>query len=222
MISRKRIELGLNCLIVLMCLIGIGSSLAPYLLSHELHMQAAALLYGDYTPQIDRLAQHVVADFIHRVFGAIYFMIGPLQFVRRLRARQPVLHRWNGRLFLLLSALAVGSGLYFTVRAGFVGLASSIPIFLMGAYISVSGILAYRAVRARRFAAHREWMLRCFAGGLMIVAIRMYSLMFLYASTLSAELNLVTSFWLGPLTTYAVAELWIRYTRPAPAQHPGA
>lgn len=217
--SRYRLffERSLHFLIGLMCLIGIGSSLAPYLLSHELHMQAAAILYGDYSPQINRLARFTVADFIHRAFGALYFIIAPLQFVRRLRVRYPAWHRWSGRLFLLLSALAVASGLYFTMRAAFVGLASSIPISLVALYIAITGALAYRAARARRFAQHREWMLRCFAGGLMIATIRMYFLFFLYATSLSAELNLVTCFWLGPLTNYAVVELWIRYTRPAPA-----
>lgn len=217
--ARNRIilERSLQFLIGLMCLIGIGASLAPFLLSHELHMMAAAILYGDYTPQINRLAQYTVADFIHRAFGALYFAIAPLQFVRKLRGRYPQWHRWNGRLFLLLSALAVASGVYFTLKAAFVGLASSIPIFLIALYIAFAGVQAYRAALARRFAEHREWMLRCFAGGLMIVTIRMYYLFFLYATSLTAELNLLTCFWLGPLTNYAVAELWIRYTRPSPS-----
>src|SRR5689334_17126892 len=45
---------------------------------------------------------------VHIAPGLLFILLGPWQFVRRLRARRPVLHRWMGRVFLV-SALIVGA-----------------------------------------------------------------------------------------------------------------
>lgn len=206
--------------VILLCLIGAGASLAPYLLPHDVHLTLARILYGDYTPQIARLAELGVTDFLHRSLGALYFVIAPLQFVKRFRSSYPAWHRWSGRLFLVLSVIAGTTGMIFTWTRGFSGFASSLPITFLFIYILYSGWRAYQHARQREFAAHREWMIHCFAGGSSIATIRVFYLLFLYTTDLSAEMNIVTTFWLGPLFNFAVAAWWIQYTRPASRRAP--
>src|SRR3981081_3855040 len=46
------------------------------------------------------------------ILRAILFMVlGPLQFVRRLRSVYPQVHRWSGRIFLMASAVVGVTGL---------------------------------------------------------------------------------------------------------------
>lgn len=109
------------------------------------------------------------------VFGSVFALaLGPWQFVVRWRAARPALHRWLGRLYLG-AGVAIGglAGLYLAfhafggpvARLGFAGLA------LAWLY---SGWRAYRAVRARDFAAHRRWMLRNFALSFAAVTLRLW------------------------------------------------
>ncbi len=202
--------------ICFLCLVGISSAVPPLVLPHELHLRIARIFYGDYTPQLDRLAELTVTNFTHRFFGTIYFVIAPLQFVRSLRGRLPTLHRWCGRLFLVVMVIVTVGGVVFALRASFVGMASALPSLLLAPYIFFSGYRAYTTARVRRFAEHREWMIRCFAGGLSIATIRLWFLLLRFTTDWSIEVVVASTFWLGPLTNLLCAEQWIRWTAPRP------
>ncbi|MFJ9780672.1 DUF2306 domain-containing protein [Amycolatopsis sp. NPDC101161] len=98
---------------------------------------------------------------VHIFTATVALVLGPLQFVPKVRARKR-LHRTFGRVYLLAgvvpSALAaipvaVWSGRPLTQ----VSLTAAAVLWL------VTGGLAYRAARRRDFAAHRTWMLRNYA-----------------------------------------------------------
>lgn len=103
------------------------------------------------------LAAHLLLAFIIIVGGAV-------QLVPVIRRRAPVVHRWNGRLYVTTAfAISLG-GLYLVwVRGGAVGsviqhVAISINAFL----IMVCAAVAMRHARARRVAVHQRWALRLF------------------------------------------------------------
>ena len=106
----------------------------------------------------------------HIFTAAVALVLGPLQFVPRVRARRR-LHRTLGRVYLLAGVLpaavatipvAIWSGHPLTQ----VSLSTAAVLWL------ITGGLAYRAARRRDFAAHRAWMMRNFALTFLAVTAR--------------------------------------------------
>ncbi|MCR6481654.1 DUF2306 domain-containing protein [Amycolatopsis sp. OK19-0408] len=97
----------------------------------------------------------------HIFTAAVALVLGPLQFVPKIRARRRV-HRTLGRLYLFAGVLP--SGLATIPVALWSGrLVTQLGLTTAGVLWLVTGALAYRAARRRDFAAHRAWMLRNYA-----------------------------------------------------------
>lgn len=110
---------------------------------------------------------------IHVAGAATALLVGPVQFLPRLRARQRALHRWLGRTYVVACLiggvggffLAFGSTAGPIATAGFGGLAVSWII---------ANVQAWRMALARRFDLHRAWMIRSFALTFAAVTLRLY------------------------------------------------
>lgn len=95
----------------------------------------------------------------HTVAGLIATLLGPLQFVSRLRADRPALHRLTGKVYLVAVLVAA-------VCALALALTSQISAsyqwgLVLGATLWIAtGATAYVAIRRRQVARHREWMIR--------------------------------------------------------------
>jgi len=104
----------------------------------------------------------------HVIFAVAISVAGALQLLPALRRRAPVLHRWNGRIFLASAAILALGGLHLVwVRQAAMGLSASIGVTLNAVLLLAFGALALRAALRRDFAAHGRWALRTFmvAGG---------------------------------------------------------
>lgn len=147
------------------------------------------------------------------VFGASVAMaLGPFQFWGRLRAQRPTLHRWMGRLYLALGVGVGGvSGLFMAFHA-FGGVVSQLGFGCLAAGWLVTGVLAYRAIRARDIATHRRWMVRNFALTLGALMLRLY-LPGSVASGVAFETAYPVIAWLCWVPNLIVAERWFN---PAP------
>ena len=104
---------------------------------------------------------HYAVLVVHIFTAAVALVLGPLQFVPKVRARRRI-HRTLGRVYLLAGVLP--SGLATIPVAAWsgrpvtqIGLTTAAVLWL------VTGGLAYRAARRRDFAAHRAWMMRNYA-----------------------------------------------------------
>jgi uncharacterized membrane protein len=110
---------------------------------------------------------------IHIAASAVALAIGPFQFLRGLRARRPMLHRWMGRTYVTACLVGGASGgaiaMYSSAGpiagAGFLGLAFFWLVF--------TGV-AFSAARARNFVRHERFMVRSFALTLAAVTLRIY------------------------------------------------
>jgi uncharacterized membrane protein len=98
----------------------------------------------------------------HVLLAAVIAFGGALQLLPKARARVPTLHRWNGRLFMVVALGLAASGLYIVwVRADRSGgIAGGLAISLNAVLIILMVAMAWRTARARDFAAHRRWALR--------------------------------------------------------------
>lgn len=125
----------------------------------EMHLWKEKLTHGYVAG--DLLGNAAVAA--HLLLGAIIMLMGPLQLIPKIRARLPVFHRWNGRIYLLSVALASIAGLYMLIVHGTVGgVVLVVAQSLDGVLILVFAVFALRAALVRDFAAHRQWALRLF------------------------------------------------------------
>lgn len=110
---------------------------------------------------------------LHAVSAATALLVGPLQFVARLRRSRPGIHRAVGVTYVSaclgggLSALplAIGSVAGPLASAGFIGLAA--------AWMATT-VIALQRIRRGEVAAHRRWMARSFALTLSAVTLRLY------------------------------------------------
>lgn len=99
----------------------------------------------------------------HLLMAAIITFGGLLQLLPAVRARVPVLHRWNGRLYMVIGVTISLGSLYLVWVRGTVGdtsqhLGSTLNAFL----ILLCAALAWRFAKGRDFASHRRWALRLF------------------------------------------------------------
>jgi hypothetical protein len=99
----------------------------------------------------------------HVLLAAVLTLAGLMQLIPGLRRTRPRLHRWTGRLFLLLAAVAALSGVWLTlVRQTWLSAISGAAILLDAVLILAFGGLALTRALQRRFDAHRVWAMRTF------------------------------------------------------------
>ncbi len=97
----------------------------------------------------------------HVLLAAIVTFGGGLQLLSQSRARFYLVHRWNGRLFMVTAITGAVTGLYMIwVRGGRANFTAGLATSIDAALIITFALLAWRAARARAFTTHRRWALR--------------------------------------------------------------
>ncbi|QBD80749.1 DUF2306 domain-containing protein [Ktedonosporobacter rubrisoli] len=153
----------------LMALLAIGIALAfaaPYL---SLNSAVSRI------PLNPAVTLHFPILVIHATTGGLALVIGPFQFLRRLFAKRPALHRTLGRIYLicillgglaaLFSALVSTSGFVAQFGLGFLAI-----IWLYSAY------RAYETIRKGHIQLHRIWMRRNYTLTFAAVIFRLWLL----------------------------------------------
>ncbi|MGY1644134.1 DUF2306 domain-containing protein [Geodermatophilus sp. SYSU D00703] len=135
----------------------------------------AELTAGDATlaaNYVDRSAPIRLAFALHVGFGGLALLLSPLQFLTRLRARAPQVHRAVGRVVLGSIAVAGAAGLVLAPHslAGPVGTAG---FGLLAVLWLTCAATAFRAIRRGDVATHRRWMVRTFALTYAAVTLRL-------------------------------------------------
>ena len=201
--------------VVLLATVGVVASLMRYLLPHDLHLAISTPLYGSFAPEhLPVMAAHPGVEALHRLGGALYMILGVLQFMPRLRARRPALHRWSGRVFLALSVAAALSGVFMALAFPYER-GEGPPSIVFGGLMVFFAVQAYLHIRRGDVVGHREWVTRCFAVGLGIATIRLIAAVVLNTTHLVTRQIITPTFWIGWTVTVLAAEALIRAQRPA-------
>lgn len=179
-------------------------------LNDTLHPQLAA------HPFNARYVQMPWTTLAHVIPGFLFMVLGPVQFISSARKRFPALHRWSGYVYLIC-ALVVGVG------AGVMGFALPIWGWTVNQWVSLvtSALMlfflyrAFMLIRRRDVRLHREYMIRGFAVGLSISTLRLF-LEWGQAGGLDFTMAWNIATVSSMPVTLALAESWIRLTRPVP------
>jgi uncharacterized membrane protein len=150
----------------------------------------------------------------HVVPGVLFMVLGPLQFVRRIRARHPRFHRWSGRMFVAAGLVIGVTGLVMGVVIALGGANETVATVFFAAIFLFALGNAVRHIRRGAVAQHREWMLRAFAVGLAVATTRPIIAGFFALTDLSPREFFGIAFWLGFTSHLIAAEIWIHHTRP--------
>jgi uncharacterized membrane protein len=156
--------------------------------------------------------RHSVLTLAHILPGLIFVVLGPFQFMAGLRRRRPSLHRWMGRVFLADALLIGVTALVMSPQMAIGGTLEISATFVFGSLFLFALGRAFAAIRARRVAEHRKWMIRAYAIGLGVATVRPIVGVFFATSRIT---NLTPhdffgiAFWLGFIISLAAAEAWI-------------
>ena len=196
---------GWACMTLLGLLVGYSSLV--YVLGTPAHYDAV------FRPKYTCYHTMVVT---HGVTSILALLIGPWQFLPlrpdRPTARQAtpagrnLWHRRLGWLYFISLTLGALTGMPMAIMAEG-GVSSRLGFFTVDVLWLVTAYFSLKTARARKFTAHRSWMIRSYALTFGAVVLRLY----LYGlQHLGYEFNSIYPFtpWLSWLTSLAVAE-WI-------------
>lgn len=112
----------------------------------------------------------------HIVGGMIALLLGPFQFIARLRNNYPKVHRTTGKIYLISIAVASIASLYLSIDK--ILITEKAIVFGSGlAMLAFSWLLtsgmAYYSVRKHNYDQHREWMVRSFVVTCAFVTFRL-------------------------------------------------
>lgn len=117
----------------------------------------------------ERMATFPLPVVLHILGAATYVLLGTLQFVPRFRRRHRPWHRRTGRVLIVAGLLVAASALWLTLlyppKPGTGDLLYVLRLVFSSAMITCL-VLGFTAIRRRRIAAHRAWMIRAYAIGL--------------------------------------------------------
>jgi hypothetical protein len=118
------------------------------------------VLHVGYVPG-DTLGNLVLVS--HLMFAVVVTVGGALQLLPQIRRLWPRFHRWNGRVYLLSTAIASIGGLImvWTRKTGG-DLSQDLAISINALLILGFAGMALRHALARQFDVHRRWALRLF------------------------------------------------------------
>ena len=168
-----------------------------------------------YLPGIGPLSPAILANLfakpwllVHVTGAATALLLGPFQFLATLRARQPRLHRWVGRTYVVSCLVGAAGGfvMAFGSTAGPVATVGFALLAVCWAYANVQG---WRLALAGRFAEHRAWMVRSFALTFAAVTLRLY-MPLLPLTGMSPLDAYVATAWISWIPNLILAELWLR------------
>jgi uncharacterized membrane protein len=150
---------------------------------------------------------------LHIIPGLILMVLGPLQFVAKIRSRYVSLHRWCGRIYVASGLLVGITALVMGIVIGFGGPTETTAVTVFSALFLFFLGRAIFHIRRREVPAHREWMIRAFALGLAVATMRPMMATFIAFTDLPFADILGISFWLAFSLHLVIAELWVRFTR---------
>ncbi|GHO72201.1 hypothetical protein KSC_110930 [Ktedonobacter sp. SOSP1-52] len=116
---------------------------------------------------------HFTILVIHAVTGGVALLLGPWQFLPRLRARHPMLHRRCGLVYIVCVVIGSLAALYSAIVSvdGFVAQVGFVFLAVLWFY---SVAQAYLAIRRGQVQLHRIWMARNYALTFAAVTLRIW------------------------------------------------
>lgn len=120
-------------------------------------------------------ASSLLILYAHILPAAWLSLSGLFQLMPKVRQRYPKIHRWNGRIFLVLGFSGAFTGLYLTWIAGFRhGVVGALGITLNGLLILLAVYFTWLYALRRQFNLHQRWAIHTFILVNAVWSLRIY------------------------------------------------
>lgn len=191
-------RIGYNTAIFL-TIIGLFASLGPYLLPQELHHQLSLFFYEEpYTTKaLPAIASFSWTELVHRLFGALFLIIGLFQFNKNFRNKNLAIHRQIGKIYFLFCLTAAISGFIFAFFIPFGGIVETFIIAFFSLLMLYYTYRAWDAIKKRNIPKHEEYARHTYAVGLGVVTIRLVAFVLLKGTDIPDPNALNISFVIG-------------------------
>jgi hypothetical protein len=144
-------------------------------------LSAGVALYSfRYLVGIGPLASSVLGNLFSRPWldahiagAATALLVGPLNLIPAIRRRWPLAHRWIGRTYVV-GCLSGGVGGLIIAFGSLAGPIATAGFGSLAVCWLIANAQGWRTAMARRFDAHRRWMVRSFALTFAAVTLRLY------------------------------------------------
>lgn len=99
--------------------------------------------------------------FPHVVLGIVATVVGPFQFIPKIRNTYLKFHRQLGRVYIITTVLAGISGMYMAATSD-VNLTYMVGLFMLGFAWVTTSLMALISIKNRKVDLHKEWMIRSY------------------------------------------------------------
>lgn len=164
----------------------------------------------------DGFVNNPVLTLLHILPALLFIVLGLMQFIKRIRTKYPTLHRWNGRVFLIIGVVVGITGIVMGFKMAISGVSETAAITFFGAWLLFALTKAFLLIRKQKIELHREWMIRAFATGMAVTTTRPIVGIFFATSRLTdltPQDFFGTALWIGFTLHLILAEVWINRTR---------
>ncbi|QKE72360.1 DUF2306 domain-containing protein [Arthrobacter citreus] len=146
---------------------------------------------------------------LHIILSIIALISGPIGLSKRIRKKQLVIHRWNGRIYVGVILFNIIPGYFVSFYAN--GSVWSITGFiLLNTIWILTTITSYRFIRKGQVTQHRNWILRSFFLTFANLTIHLVLSIFYYGVGLQYDLSYPIAVWSSFILNLLFAELVIR------------
>ena len=157
-----------------------------------------------------RYLDHPWISALHMFSGIAFICLAPLQFMSSMRLKRLSLHRYLGRVLVVM---ALVSGIYGIAAAlafpAFGGLTSETAALFFGPLFIFAIARAFLYARNRDIKAHQRWMIHAFALGLGVGTQRVLLILLIPFTSSNFEQSFGPALWLGFSINLLIAEAWI-------------
>jgi len=151
---------------------------------------------------------HFVVLAFHATSAGIALLIGPFQFLTRLRAKYPLVHRTMGRIYLM-SILIASVFAFFSALLSPSPMTNKIGFVCLAIIWFYSAYRAYSAIRQGQIQLHRVWMIRNYALTFAAVILRLWMGLGIFALHLPYSDVYTTASWISWMLPLVFAEWFI-------------
>jgi len=111
--------------------------------------------------------------FTHILFGMTAFLLGPFQFISRIRKNYVKTHRTMGKIYLCSIAAAAPAGIYMALTSK-VNFVYASGLFMLAIAWITTSLIAYISIRKGLITIHREWMVRSYVVTFAFATFRLF------------------------------------------------
>ncbi|MCC8366057.1 DUF2306 domain-containing protein [Xenorhabdus sp. PB61.4] len=157
--------------------------------------------------------KHHLMSYMHLTTGIVLYVLGPLQFVDRIRRKWPKLHKWSGYCFFITIIVVGITGILMAILFPVGGTSETSSSILFSLVMIFCVLRSITMILNRKVELHRQWMIRTYMISLGPATMHAIIPLFIQIGGKDIGEALSLSLWIGFTIHLILAEVWIHNSR---------